>query len=110
MGDIKQPPPVAERPRCPNCDKPLRPIVYTDYGTKEVPVTSYRRVEVVPGAFRMEARPTGKTATVPGDVPLARRWTGEYAGYGAFCTLRCCESFANAAYRAGYRITKPKEA
>lgn len=35
-------------------------------------------------------------------------YTGEVSvktfQYGAFCTLRCAENFANSAYKAGYRV------
>jgi hypothetical protein len=34
----------------------------------------------------------------------SKEWTGRYRGYGDFCSLGCCRTFANAAYRAGYRL------
>lgn len=81
-----KPPPVADRPRCPACSKPLKPVIHTNFAP---------------------------STTQAGGYSLARAslaWHHEYKRYGAFCTLRCCETFANAAYRAGYRITKePKK-
>jgi hypothetical protein len=37
-------------------------------------------------------------------------WDGETweLRYGRFCTLRCAHDFAEAAYKAGYRITTAK--
>lgn len=81
MPDATNPPPVSERPRCPNCDKPLQPAMTWES----------RRVLDAAG-FTLRR--------------MNYRWTGNYSAYGAFCTLRCCESFANAAYRAGYRIVR----
>jgi hypothetical protein len=73
-----EPPEPLARPKCPNCAKPLRPWV----------------------TERTERR---DTAGVGFDtVTVGRRWSGHYQSYGAFCTLRCCEQFANDAYRAGY--------
>ncbi len=73
-----QPPPVAARPRCPQCASPLRPVIDT------------RCVRVYDGqGFRVR--------------PVSREWLGLWRGYGAFCSLRCCEGFANAAHRAGFR-------
>lgn len=36
-----------------------------------------------------------------------REFSGAYHRYGAFCTLRCCKVFANAAHLAGYRVAAP---
>lgn len=74
---IGSPPPATkDRPRCPYCDRPRSPhFNVIDYG-KHTDPNSTRIVE----------------------------WNGTYRGYGAFCSLRCAEFFANAAYRAGYRI------
>lgn len=71
------PPPTADRPRCPNCDKPLRPAVWL--------------------------KSSGNFLTGEGRT---KEWNGGYLGYGAFCSLKCCEQFANAAYRGGYRRVK----
>ena len=73
------PPPVSERPKCPVCGTPLRPYL-------EV---SWKKVRTESG-FHTEAE--------------RRWWNGAYDGYGAFCSLKCCERFANAAYRAGCRM------
>ena len=79
MSVLNTPPPVAQRPRCPACDKPLRPFITHDYV----------RVNVENG-FRSEK--------------VAQPWGGTYIGYGAFCTLRCCEAYANAEFkRTGQR-------
>lgn len=78
------PPPVTKRPKCPSCHKPLRPYL-------EV---SWKRVDGTNGGFHME--------------PERRWWTGRYTGYGKFCSLKCCDRFANAAYRGGYRTAEKK--
>lgn len=75
---INSAPPIAERPKCPACGTPLRP--WWDTHSEE------------------------KSADGPGRVTW-QVWKGDYHGYGAFCTLRCCERFANAAHKAGYRLT-----
>lgn len=98
-------PEVLQRPRCGYCDKRMRPVIVTHYGTKEIERKTYVREETEPGVFRMVAKPTGDVDKVPGD-PVSREWLGQYHGYGSFCTLKCCEAFANAAYRAGYRIKR----
>ncbi len=77
-----EPPEAIARPRCPNCDKRLRPLT-----TEE-----WTRQHDAGGGFR--------------SVVTSRRWLGRYHAYGAFCTLRCCETFANAAFKAGYRIKR----
>jgi len=75
------PPKPAARPKCPACDKPLRPNI----------VTNTERDRTVPGFALRE---------------VSREWTGHYRAYGAFCSLRCCEVFANAAYRAALRVPR----
>lgn len=107
----KPPPPVSERPTCPNCDKPLRPNITIVHGMKTVPRTAYRRTETEnPGVTRMTQVPTGETDVVPDFSVTRREWAGTFAGYGAFCTLRCCAEFANAAFGAGYRGPNSLEA
>lgn len=79
------PPPVASRPRCPCCDKPLRPRIAHDY----------KRRDVDGGGFVTDK--------------VALPWAGEYLGYGAFCTLRCCDAYANAEFkRTGQRYQYAK--
>jgi ribosomal protein L34E len=67
-------PPVADRPRCGNCNKTLKPI------------NQLKRLRTDGQGFVVN-----------------KRWTGQYRAYGHFCTLRCCNEFANWAYRQGYR-------
>lgn len=98
-------PEVLQRPRCGNCGKRLSPVIVTHFATKQAARMQYRREEVEPGVFRMVAQPTGEIDNVPGE-PVSREWRGQWHGYGAFCTLRCAERFANSAYRSGYRVTK----
>ena len=70
----REPPPVKERPHCAFCGK--------------------RRVPEIHGGLQY----------ITGAYAGNRYWTGRYKGYGRFCTLRCCERFANAAYAAGFRV------
>lgn len=76
------PPPVNERPKCPQCNKPLKPWIKTDWETKPIDGPPIRIA-------------TGEMLPQIAQVPTNVRWTGKYDGYGAFCTLRCCEKFAN---------------
>lgn len=71
-------PAVKDRPRCPNCDKPMRPWRVSRRAYKD-------------GMF-------GPRVYEP--------WDGRYQGYGSFCSTPCCRQFANAAHRAGYRIKR----
>lgn len=73
-------PSVGDRPKCPNCMTPLRPFVTHTYTRKDHPE----------GGFSSDK--------------VRDPWAGTYEGYGAFCTLRCCSQFANAAFEAGYRM------
>ncbi len=66
------PPPVADRPLCPACRKPLRPYIVPVY----------------------EQRDDGYLGQRVGST-----WKGAYDAYGAFCTLRCCQNYANVVYR-----------
>lgn len=75
-----EPPEMIARPRCPQCAKRLRPLIHTKWGRCDAPG----------GGFHSR--------------PLSRRWGGTYHGYEAFCSTPCCVRFANAAYRAGYRV------
>lgn len=77
----KEPPEMIARPKCPQCEKRLRPLINSDWVRVQEPV----------GFSSVETN---------------RRWEGGYAGYGAFCSTSCCISFANAAHRAGYRIKR----
>jgi hypothetical protein len=77
----------ADRPTCPFCAKRLRPNVNT----------------------------THKGGSITG--PIERRTFVSWNGYpieggnafDKFCTLTCARAFANAAYRAGYRITRKEK-
>jgi hypothetical protein len=65
---LNKAPPMAERPRCPQCQRPLAPYWYTvERSTKGTPDQWYERME----------------------------WRGEYRGYGHFCTTRCAVHYAN---------------
>lgn len=76
----KHPPALADRPKCPCCGTPLRPWI-------------------------REERERQATAQGIEFKLVERTWFREaYRSYGAFCTLRCCERFANASYKAGYRM------
>ena len=45
--------------------------------------------------------PPGPHASVGfGYKIVSKTWRGDYHGYGAFCTLRCCEQFANLVYKS----------
>jgi hypothetical protein len=66
-----EPPPRAERPLCPSCGKPLRPWI------------------------DVETTFVGTGAHI---ITTGRRWSKRYHAYGAFCTLACCERYANKAY------------
>jgi len=101
-------PDMLQRPKCPNCGERLRPTLRDNYATAERPRMAYRNVEVEPGKFRMQEMPTGDVDVVTLGGAASREWTGRYRAYGAFCTLRCAEAFANAAYKAGYRIKGSK--
>lgn len=64
---IGTPPPATSlRPKCPGCDKPLRP--------------------------NMTVREWG---SIVNGSPRIVEWSGNYEGYGFFCTLRCGCKFAN---------------
>lgn len=65
---VNSAPPVAKRPRCPQCDKSLRPYWRT-IKEENIPAPDFRRYTV--------------------------EWQGEYHGYGAFDTQRCAVAFAN---------------
>lgn len=73
-------PPIGHRPRCPNCNKRLLPLFKTNS----------ERVATAGGGFTYKN--------------VSKEWLKRYDSYGNFCTLRCCEKFANAAFRDGYRI------
>lgn len=96
-----EPPPIAERPRCGYCDKPLRPIITAEWVRVERPLGPV-----------IELPATGRLVQTGGGFESKRgpsSWLGKYQSYGHFCTLRCADAFANAAYRAGYRITTTKD-
>lgn len=81
----KKPPPVNERPICPGCGNPLRPAIAGG--------SAIHNGRFDPSIDREQ-----------------REWTGQYHGYGAFCTLRCAADFANAAFRVGYRRAEKEKA
>lgn len=81
------------RPRCPSCDRPLRPDVQefrSDGSDRFAPMSNFM-------------------------LPIVRRefrgWRGYRIAKGndrdRFCTLSCAYAFASAAFRAGYRIQRP---
>lgn len=70
-----EPPPIQQRRICPNCNLPLRLMT-----VREGEDDRYRR------------RENGK---LPPRGPI-EKW--KYNSYGHFCTLRCCEKYANTIY------------
>ena len=79
-------PAIVDRPHCPACDKALRPTINTTW--ERVPGPG-------PGGFSYKA--------------ADKRWTGAYGGYGAFCSLSCCQAYANAMFtRHGTRFVLAK--
>lgn len=80
LPSIEGVPAMADRPRCPACDASLRPWIEE----------TCARIDLPEGGHDYR--------------PISRKFNGKYHGYGHFCSLRCCDSFANAAYRGGYRI------
>lgn len=66
-------PAIKDRPKCPACSNPLRPAMLTVYRTPE-----------------MRSQWQSKNE---------KEWTGRYLGYGAFCTLSCCQAYANAMFK-----------
>ena len=88
----------AERPTCPFCGRPLRPDV------REIRSDGLDRF-------------APRTNVQSWNLPIIRREFTGWRGYGIekgnafdkFCTLGCARDFANAAFRAGYRITRTKE-
>jgi hypothetical protein len=74
---LKAPPQMRARPKCPGCGKRLRPYMAT--------VENARLLK--PGDFENNIDPQFTARKV--------EWTGDYHSYGEFCTLRCCEQFAN---------------
>jgi hypothetical protein len=74
-------PPIAERPRCAFCNKPLVPSVESIYD-----------------------RTTSRTKLV------RRVFEGTYHVRSThFCTHRCAGDFARAAHKAGYRIVRKEQ-
>jgi hypothetical protein len=78
-----------KRPTCPGCGRPLRPDTHSE---------------------RARIDPANPLSHFTADV-TRRTFTG-WRGYSIergnvfdkFCTLGCARTFANAAYRAGYRL------
>ena len=97
---IKGLPPASKRPRCPNCGKLLLPWVDTKTERRERDKTP----EEI--AYERENYGTSVTSTVVEVVNVEKTFLGRYHSYGAFDTLRCAAEFANAAYKAGYRLTR----
>lgn len=64
---INAAPATSERPICPNCEKRLRP-------------------------YWVRVSETGNSRD---GYKVEHKWDGQYHGYGAFCTLRCCERYSN---------------
>ena len=88
---INPPPPVAQRPKCGNCNEPLAPRMNSDTVREPIPPTTNPSGDVAYGGGGFHHRIVSKT------------WDGTYHAYGNFCTLRCCEAFANAMYKRGVR-------
>ena len=77
------PPPVADRPACPYCNRKLRPYMRTiEYGASRRPYSP--------------------------DAPNVVEWSHDYHAHGGFCTLNCAVQFAKAAHRAGYKMKGPR--
>lgn len=74
---LNQAPPVHRRPRCPQCNRALRPLFKTERS---------ERVLDEHGKFT--------------DYRNFLRWDGDYHAYGAFDTMRCAVDFANAVIAA----------
>lgn len=72
----KEPPALNARPKCAGCGIPLAPQLATNW-----------------------ASPSS------GDA-VSREWTGRYQGYGFFHSMTCAVRFANAAVKAGFKISK----
>lgn len=68
---INAAPPVASRPKCPQCGKPLRPYWET----------------------------ASEQRTGSGSI-TREKWRGQYHGYGAFDTMRCAVDYANRVVRS----------
>lgn len=69
---VNEAPPIARRPRCPACNKALRPL-WDTVKTERVPYAN--------GGFWYRTY---------------LKWNGQYHGYGAFDTMRCGVEYANA--------------
>jgi len=96
---IKGLPPIEKRPRCPNCGKILAPWTHEERERRELPSGNPMK------SFGKGS--SGELITSGGYeyVTVSKEFKG-YRGYGAFDTLRCAAEFANAAYKAGYRLTR----
>ena len=70
------PPHIIKRPRCPGCGVKMKPFISTE--------TKWN-------AAKGEA------------IVISRAWTGEYHGYGAFCSLRCAARWANRQWDQMYK-------
>lgn len=73
---------MEKRPRCPQCDKRLRPYWET---------VKSERIDRPHGGHEYQNHV---------------EWRGGYHAYGAFDTMHCAVDFANAAYKAGYRLKR----
>jgi hypothetical protein len=72
--------PVALRPRCPQCRRPLAPLFET---------VRYERVDSTGKVIDENARTLGYSTRA------VTEWRGSYHGYGHFDKLRCAADFAN---------------
>ena len=73
----------AERPRCPYCNRRLRPVSNDTQEKQDLPG----------GVWRL--------------VVTRRAWAGRWLAYaGLFCRLNCALNFAVAAHEAGYRVAR----
>lgn len=109
--------PMRSRPTCAYCGTPMRPEVRSAY----VPLGYYPQLgelieavgkyqHTVKGIVRIKmAHPYGGGQPT-WDIDF---WTGDYQGYmwvngvPLFCKTPCAMHFAQAAFRAGYRMEKP---
>lgn len=107
--------PMDQRPKCACCGNPLRPRVSwieTPPDIEEPPsrelAATFRDARVIDwgeDAYHPD-RVYRSEVLYHGQKKWWHYWVGKFEGYGPFCTLRCAEAFAKAAYNAGYRIKR----
>jgi len=96
------PPKVGDRPQCPWCEKRLQPIMYQ----------TTERVDTPPARGAVRVNGSHNEVITSGGFfyrTTSKYWSGTYRAYGAFCSLGCCEAYANAEFkRTGTRYRLPK--